>query len=67
MFTVPVTLHPEVKVDITVNIARTADEAKIQRETGVALIAVEEEDENTVEDETVAESEETTTEGTEAA
>jgi large subunit ribosomal protein L9 len=39
LFTVPVTLHPEVKVDVTVNIARTGDEAKIQRETGKALIA----------------------------
>jgi len=45
LFTVPVTLHPEVKVDVTVNIARTADEAAIQRETGKALIA-----ENDVED-----------------
>ena len=39
LFTVPVTLHPEVKVDVTVNIARTADEADIQRKTGKALIA----------------------------
>jgi len=43
LFTVPVTLHPEVKVDITINIARTADEAKTQRETGKAVIAAEEE------------------------
>lgn len=39
LFTVPVTLHPEVKVDVTVNIARTGDEAKIQRDTGKAIIA----------------------------
>ena len=44
LFQVPVTLHPEVKVDITVNIARTSDEAKIQRETGVALVAMDDED-----------------------
>ena len=34
-----VTLHPEVKVDVTVNIARTEDEAKTQLKTGKALIA----------------------------
>jgi len=39
LFTVPVTLHPEVKVDVIVNIARTSDEAAIQRKTGKALIA----------------------------
>ena len=43
MFTVPVVLHPEVKVDVQVNIARTADEADIQRKTGKALIAAEDE------------------------
>lgn len=32
-------LHPEVKVEITVNIARSAEEAKIQAETGRALLA----------------------------
>jgi large subunit ribosomal protein L9 len=40
LFTVPVALHPEVIVDVTVNIARSEDEAKIQEETGQALIAV---------------------------
>ena len=58
LFPVPVSLHPEVKVDVTVNIARTADEAKIQRETGVALITVEEEEEEVAE----AASEETSVE-----
>lgn len=48
LFTVPVTLHPEVKVDVTVNIARTADEAKIQRETGVALTAQRDDEEDEV-------------------
>lgn len=45
LFTVPVILHPEVKVEITVNIARTADEAETQRKTGKAVITTEEEDE----------------------
>ena len=39
LFPVTVTLHPEVKVDVTVNIARTEDEAKTQLKTGKALIA----------------------------
>ena len=38
---VPVNLHPEVAVTVTVNIGRTAEEAEIQAETGVALIAAE--------------------------
>lgn len=40
LFTVPVALHPEVIVNVTVNIARSEDEAKVQEETGQALIAV---------------------------
>jgi large subunit ribosomal protein L9 len=40
LFDVALLLHPEVKVDIVVNIARTAEEAKIQAETGKALVAV---------------------------
>ena len=39
LFPVTVTLHPEVKVDVTVNIARTDDEAKQQLKTGKAMIA----------------------------
>ena len=39
LFPVVVTLHPEVKVEVTVNIARTEDEAKTQEKTGKALIA----------------------------
>lgn len=35
---VEVTLHPEVKVTVTVNIARTEDEAKTQEKTGKAHI-----------------------------
>lgn len=55
LFTVPVTLHPEVKVDVQVNIARTADEAEIQRKTGKVLIAGDDE----VAEEAVAEEETT--------
>jgi large subunit ribosomal protein L9 len=39
LFPVDVVLHPEVKVKITVNIARSADEAEIQAKTGKAVIA----------------------------
>ena len=39
LFPVTVALHPEVKVSVTVNIARSDDEAKIQAKTGKALIA----------------------------
>ena len=39
LFPVDVVLHPEVKVKITVNVARTADEAAIQAKTGKAVIA----------------------------
>lgn len=40
LFPVTLMLHPEVKVGITVNIARTEEEAKIQEKTGKALVAV---------------------------
>lgn len=43
LFPLTVQLHPEVKEEITINIARSLDEAKIQEEKGVALIASEEE------------------------
>lgn len=39
LFDVIVTLHPEVKETITINIARTDDEAKQQAKTGKAMIA----------------------------
>lgn len=42
LFPVDVILHPEVKVEVTVNIARSAEEAKIQAKTGKALVAEEE-------------------------
>jgi large subunit ribosomal protein L9 len=37
LFPVAIYLHPEVKVDIVVNIARNEDEAKIQKDTGRAI------------------------------
>ncbi|MCB1530731.1 MAG: 50S ribosomal protein L9 [Rhodospirillales bacterium] len=39
IFPVDIALHPEVKVEITINIARSEDEAKIQAKTGKAVIA----------------------------
>ncbi len=45
LFPVTVALHPEVKVEITVNIARSQEEAKVQEKTGKALIAKTEQDE----------------------
>lgn len=41
LFTVDIILHPEVRVSVTVNIARSADEAGIQEKTGEALISEE--------------------------
>ena len=40
LFDVALLLHPEVKVTVVVNIARTEEEAKIQAKTGKALVAV---------------------------
>lgn len=39
LFPVSVVLHPEVKVQVTLNIARSEEEAKTQEKTGKALIA----------------------------
>jgi large subunit ribosomal protein L9 len=39
LFPVDVALHPEVKVKVTVNVARSAEEAEIQAKTGKAVIA----------------------------
>jgi len=38
LYPVKVYLHPEVVVSVTINIARSADEAKIQEERGEALV-----------------------------
>jgi large subunit ribosomal protein L9 len=54
LFPVPVILHPEVKVEVTVNIARTADEAETQRKTGKAVIAEEAQAEETLEEAAIA-------------
>ena len=45
LFTVKVALHPEVVVDVIVNVARSQEEAKIQAETGQALVNTLEEEE----------------------
>jgi large subunit ribosomal protein L9 len=37
IFTVKVSLHPEVSVNVTVNVARSAEEAKMQKERGEAV------------------------------
>lgn len=39
LFPIEIILHPEVKVEITINIARSPEEAKKQAETGKALVA----------------------------
>lgn len=39
LFPVTLALHPEVRVDVTINIARSEEEAKIQLKTGKALVA----------------------------
>ncbi len=44
-------LHPEVKVDVIVNIARSEEEAKIQAKTGCALIVEAERDEEPAKEE----------------
>lgn len=38
LFDVPVVLHPEVKINVTINIARSEEEAKTQAKTGKAVI-----------------------------
>lgn len=42
LFDVTLAPHPEVRVTVNINIARTAEEAKVQEKTGKALIAVDE-------------------------
>ena len=44
LFDVKVSLHPEVSVTVTANVARSEEEAKIQAETGKAVIAEEAEE-----------------------
>jgi len=42
LFPIKVALHPEVSVEVTINIARSEEEAKIQEERGEALIVKDE-------------------------
>ena len=44
---VSITLHPEIYVEVIANVARSEEEAKIQTETGEAVIAEPEKDEST--------------------
>ncbi len=44
LFPVKINLHPEVTVQVTINIARSAEEAKIQEQKGEALIVKREAD-----------------------
>jgi large subunit ribosomal protein L9 len=54
LFKVPVSLHPEVTVTVTVNIARSEEEAKTQAERGEALIGRLEEEEEAPAEEAAA-------------
>ncbi len=44
LYDVQVSLHPEVSVNITANVARSTEEAKIQAKTGHAVMSIEEEE-----------------------
>lgn len=46
LHSVQVALHPEVSVAIIVNVARSEEEAKIQRQTGKAVIATDEDEQS---------------------
>lgn len=69
LFPVEIFLHPEVKVEVTINIARNADEAAVQAETGRALTGeqIEEEAPAVVEEDVAAEAEESSEEKAEDA
>ncbi len=47
---VTVSLHPEVSVTVTANVARSEEEAKIQEQTGEAVVSTEEEEPSLVEE-----------------
>ncbi len=49
LFPVKINLHAEVQLEVIVNIARSAEEAKTQAETGTAIVANNFEEENVVE------------------
>jgi large subunit ribosomal protein L9 len=66
LFDVVIALHPEVMVTVTLNIARSMDEAAIQQKTGKAMIAADEvEAKPAQQEEVVAEDAETQSEGNE--
>lgn len=50
LFPIEISLHPEVKVTVTINIARSAEEAKVQAETGRAMISDDAAEEEVVEE-----------------
>ncbi|MFV0322111.1 MAG: 50S ribosomal protein L9 [Alphaproteobacteria bacterium] len=60
LFDVAVVLHPEVVVTVTANVARSADEAEIQRTTGGAIVTNLDEDEFDAVVEIIAEEEDNT-------
>ena len=49
LFPVRVNLHAEVQIEVIVNIARSAEEAKKQAETGAAIVTTYDADEESVE------------------
>ena len=55
LFPVNIILHPEVRAEITINIARTIEEAEIQAQTGRAMVADAAEEDAVVETETALE------------
>ena len=66
LFPTRVSLHAEVDAIVTVNVARSLEEAETQAKTGQAVVA-RDDDEDEVEAETVAEVDESTDEAAEAA
>ena len=66
LFPIRVSLHAEVDAIVTVNVARSLEEAETQSKTGHAVVA-RDDDEDEVEAETVAEVDESTDEAAEAA
>ena len=66
LFPIRVSLHAEVDAIVTVNVARSLEEAETQAKTGQAIVA-RDDDEDEVEAETVAEVDESTDEAAEAA
>jgi len=50
LHTVSISLHPEVSVSVTANVARSEEEAEIQEQTGEAVVSTEEEEPSLVEE-----------------